>query len=816
MELADYDKRRLNLFLKANGFFLRKLGPSEHVFMGGDNNNDAQGDRYSWCKIPNAATKIDGLHLSERLEQIQEFEVDLSKGADSKYVEGIISRGSDMEPIWGNGKICDPGEILLPNYYQIKVREIGSYPVHVFQHRSGCNNFIILQNRYALYISSVRTIKIVDLTHLSTHNEILDAEQNLLIDDLFTNSSNEYTLSLMERLPSFMGVTVLVFGDSAGNVSFYRESSFITSFSAVPDKAVLNLRLPSERTKVLSCDYVDQSSNLTIFSSKEVLTVLFFDSKERTPISDEITFPASLSCITFLDCTVNGFIVICEDRTATKFTLHFPIKTLQSGQIYYELLEDSKAIDSHGLCSHDESTLISISKDDFLSVPKYEFLTLSYNTSRNEETVRQIYQNSMILEVLPLYPSESNYLGFGASIAQIEVPIPNFSLLYRNDESLVNCPIELRYTAYQKYGKHYHEVYVNKKVLNESFSQDPDCYISKRSHGYGDSKVGKVHVTSDRSDVRQTRIGWEIVSDAELDFCKDYKDKFLSLQDQVETLRIERKGYPCFDLQFIDNIECSADLLRRIYFHKTWKFTQIKSSELKSGEFSPSNIKDCFTARQLDIPILNRIDKDAVDEYVDKSIIKYLRICDESRFNNDGPKFFSKTSGSNFIFEATSTFETSLLGTDPIIMNAFTRPIFPLNFNCVDLSSNKIMVCHLREINCIVVANGSGLMFLYRLTEWRGIYAFRFEKILNILRIQDICDDSDDEERSTFCETNRRFTQNNSDFHHTCNECRLVIKYPMVQSMDYIHMPETNAVLLYVCTTACLVVYEISPNDFSR
>ncbi|CDO92826.1 unnamed protein product [Kluyveromyces dobzhanskii CBS 2104] len=809
MELDESDEQRLKLFLGANGFFLKKLNLQNGCDQSTVEHDHQQSSTYIWQKTANAEIEIDNLNLSDKLEQIGTFEVDLTNGSDADFVENVFSRATDLEPIWGNGMITDPADNLLPEQYRLRVTEKIFYP-HDTGDNSGYVNFTILRDRYAICTDSKGDIFLVDLARLGPHTQSLKDKLRLRAGDFFCDLSEDVRLTLLERLPSFMGLPALLLGDSTGRVVIYKETSAISHFYGKPENPVLRLQFSWSVTKVATCDYIDLLSNLTIFTHDNALAVVFFNSKESIPNVKNVIFPNTISNISFLSCTAAGYTAICQDETGHKYSIHFPILPLLNGTIQHELLDYSA--EPFGHSKNNSSSHMVVSKDDFLSVPRFEFLTLSYNAGRNERDVNRIYQTSMIFESLPLYPSESNNLGFGASIAQVEVPTPNFALLYENIESFSESPIQLRYTTYQKYGRCYERIYVNKKLAKE-VSEDPDFYISKRSHGAGDSKIYNVDQSSELPDLRLTRSDWKAVPYLHPTSHKSARDSLSILRNQLEELRSQRKGHSSLDLCTIDNFELSSKHLLQNHFFKAWKFCNIESSILQKEESLTLNFKQSFPFRKFEIAPIGGIGLPVVDDYVNKSILKYLRINDATRFDNDGPKFNSRASGDDFLLSVNSELRVQLFSADPMISNAFTTPVFPCNLNCVDLHSDFVMISLLKEISCIVVASGSGIVFLYRLTEWRGIYAFRFEKILNTIKIQDVCNVSDDEERLDFCEAKRRFASHDSTFQNSCNKCRIVIKHPTINSMDYTHDPATDVVSLYINTMEGLVVYEIAPNN---
>ncbi|SCV01942.1 LAMI_0G14752g1_1 [Lachancea mirantina] len=125
----------------------------------------------------------------------------------------------------------------------------------------------------------------------------------------------------------------------------------------------------------------------------------------------------------------------------------------------------------------------------------------------------------------------------------------------------------------------------------------------------------------------------------------------------------------------------------------------------------------------------------SLTNYVDKVSSLSQAVTPQSRFSAGGPRFELPLANETFFLVTTSTKLYLMLG-NPLIVNAYTADeIFPIqnvsSCGALDPQLNRIsIVCHIRELNCFVVASQIGLISLMRLTTYKGIHAFRQEYIL--------------------------------------------------------------------------------------
>lgn len=795
MQLEDDDIRRLKLFTLTNGYYLR-----ESCSVLNRESCDSQVDKTEliWCKAQFGKDYTP--EQIENLHQIKQFELDLSKGTNKEFIDSIIEQGSDAEPIWGTGCIDDPGDSLLRPSLRLNYVEKSIYKINE-RNDDPFDMIMILENRYGLMINSSGYIKVIDLCRLNSVDGTLCKESTVCthIRKMFPPTQSSFSLSFVQRLTSFMGLKVIAFGNSLGDIVFYEESYLALEYPPILENSILHLKLDEGYARISTCDGIGLSSNLTVLFNAETLTIIYFDTSFENPIMKTYQFEDKLTYVDFLRPAEAGFFLVIKKDSGVRHVLHFSLENLQQGKFLCEAID---SLSEKGTKEQNNLHMV-VSKDDFLSVPDFEFLTLSFNAPRNEHFIHKIYQNSLILESLPLYPSESNNLGFGACIAQIEVPVPNYSLIYENDDLLIDNPIHLRYTTYRKNRFHYEDIYANKKLLKSSQLDYEDCYVSRRAHGNGNSKVFKPEsstgICADNS-VKPSNS--EYLATLSLQLKAQYK--------RIDEIRHKMKGHSEFKIDSESFPYDRLDQLRAVHLHKSVFYESADIAIIQHLQCCNSSLKEALKMYIKDLSSYGEKKDPEHDSYVNAVIKKYLQIKDNSRFRNNGPKYDSIISDDNFVIEANDELSIRMYGTNPMILNAFTPSILCSNLNCVDLRSKKILICHIKELHCMVTATSSGLISLYRLTEWRGVYAFRFEKLLNVIKIQDVCLDSDDEGRTSFCETQRRFANHDQTFVNSCNKCRLVIENPDIHALNYTYHHDSLSASLYVSTPTKLVKYTIA------
>ncbi|CCD26068.2 Crt10p NDAI_0G02910 [Naumovozyma dairenensis CBS 421] len=163
-----------------------------------------------------------------------------------------------------------------------------------------------------------------------------------------------------------------------------------------------------------------------------------------------------------------------------------------------------------------------------------------------------------------------------------------------------------------------------------------------------------------------------------------------------------------------------------------------------------------------------------------------------------------------------------LLKAHPLLITSFTaEKVFPLeeaNFcSCHDFifALNRInTVCHIKELNCIVVASQVGLISLLRLTEYKGIYSFRQEYILG-WKSQDPQNPNEENRCILTSISSIRFGTER----WYCGIDDVYLPYYNITGMDYVYIPadEVNGlaayVILYVISGNCIRRFRVSSNQ---
>lgn len=768
MVLSDDDFDRLGVYLLVNGYFRQQKSVSQEGDFTDETNKDEQNviqDDSTWFKAVNAKFLINGLHLKDKLDQIGQFEVDLSAGKDAEFIHNISSEGSNMEPIWGDGCVTDPGETLLPESSRFKCL---GHSFNYFDSLNGNVNsqsFVIVENRYGIFCDGSENLPVYCLNKYISDGEHMKPLKVMTVDELFVStkhSGNPHSprepnnlFKLVKKLDSFMGIRAVAFASSSGDIVLYDTGLFSKMLQNKIVSPILCIKAPFAIENITSCDDASSSISILLLNSRSSINVLVFVESFKDPTELEISFPKAVNNLEFLNPTADGFTAICQLSCGTIFSLFFPKHDLLQGRISYEIL-DLVSTDNH--LEQSPITFCVVSKDNFATVSQYPFLSLNYNLAIERNTLEHIYQDSIILESLPLYPIESNHLGIGADIAQIEVPIPNYELLYENFNSLPSDPIRLRFTTYNKNGNSYSRVFVNNR-FTKTFNGNPTTsYISKRSHGLGNTKVYKAESSNHLTTVEKSKLGWNFVPESDLGTLWSTKDKVSLLKDRIEDIRLEKKGYYPFHPASYPFKPGHMENLRDLFSPATYSLrcfsTIFESLTPRNHDFVQNSSHNIPGPKHVSTE--NFTSNSSV--FVNQVIRKYSQLIPSSRFDVDGPKYNSKSSQNQLIFNVNSNLGTCLRGANPLMINALTDDPFPVEINCVDLCSEKNIVCHIKELSYVATATSFGIVFLYRLTTWRGIYAYRFEKLLNVTRIQDVCDDSDEESKSEFCETFQRLS----------------------------------------------------------
>lgn len=194
--------------------------------------------------------------------------------------------------------------------------------------------------------------------------------------------------------------------------------------------------------------------------------------------------------------------------------------------------------------------------------------------------------------------------------------------------------------------------------------------------------------------------------------------------------------------------------------------------------------------------------------------------------SEDSPLGYQLPEMHDEFFLVTTAHRLVLMKAHPLIITSATQhDIFPLDgvVTCTSKSLlqalNRInFVCHIKELQCVVIASQLGLVSLLRLTEYRGIYSFRQEYILG-WEVQDPINPSVE------CRCNRNLfnapiygvDEENSDSY--CGVCDVYFPMGDVCGLDYTYTAGDEALkrkgyaTLYVASRGALRAFKITTEN---
>lgn len=814
MSLCSGDVKRLRQFLKENGYF--RIPTSEEKLRQEERSQrclSLSGNKCSWYKATNLKLEYSDLGIDRHLKSISQFELDLSNGEDGKFISDLVSKGSDMEPIWGDGLISDPGEKLLPPG---KGTNISEPTTHYFKSTNSADtrqHFITIDNEYGLACHEGGYFEIYDLNVLNSSESLIVPVRKFKIDLQFDHLSGDpkfttesaQLITVAKRIDLFLGTEVLAIGTNNGYVLLFDATQF--SHDSGCSQPMLKFSFGYSVSHVLGLDDTLSPLSLVIITSGKRLSLVGFVEECEDPVTLNLELPYEVQDIELLSPSKEGFPVVIQTKTNSLLSFLISREELKAGALMFDII-DSFTQSNNSWRGSASTSLITLTEEDFLPVPQYEFLTLCYNPDTKSRQLKRICQDSIILQSIPLYPTESNHLGIGSVLAHTKVPTPNYGLLYPNYSA--TDPINLRYFAYRLNSENHSNVYVNQKLQSYFTDFEDNFHLCRRIHGMGNSKVGGVDFKRLSSQQPYRKLGSQSASSLNLKrVCGDPVEKAM-LPESIESLRMEQRGCnSLYNPRLLISFNKGFHILRAKF---EFRFISLLNLPMKvnppTKNIEPINAE---LMEEISAPLTELGEKInfEVAPYVDQLIKKCLQLITESRFDSDGPKFNSRISQRQFIFRIDSELTTSLCGADPIIVNASSEKLLPPEINCVDHPVDETILCHLKPLSYIVAASNSGFVFLFRLTSWRGLYAYRFEKMLNVIKLEDVCEESDEEGRNDFCQTTRLSSSELDSSLTSCAKCRIVVKHPSVHSLDYVYHSESNSVTLYISTPTTLSEYQI-------
>ncbi|GCE97201.1 hypothetical protein ZYGM_004433 [Zygosaccharomyces mellis] len=494
-------------------------------------------------------------------------------------------------------------------------------------------------------------------------------------------------------------------------------------------------------------------------------------------------------------------------------------------------------------------TVTPLKKKDFLQVPKFELLNLNYQTSFKRSILYSVTQDSLILDCHPSSAYCSGELGIGALTTQIPVPVAPLEWGCQN--GITNSNLQLRFTSFDKKGavtkaqlnsenaefvvpgygplfrvtrdseqnlgervikdspednyRHFYMFGERGCLQNEHLSDDAfkryDNFIFKNfnSHENDNSHGVYYHVWSDLDDDSGSQEPFDPHSLRENYGTHTHLNDKVTVYCPIPLTRYNPTSFP--DICGFTLAQAFADPMDRLVEDRP------PTSDERNSQFYDHlfPVDGLLAAGHLD-----EQPKWALHNHARK--VRHLLNMVES--NSKGSPFGYRLSelDEDFLF-VTSAHHIYLIKSHPLIVTSFTKDrIFPVNRITLCSRHEFLMaldrinfVCHIKELNCIVVASQVGLLSLLRLTEYNGIYSFRQEYILGWNPQMP----GDQNAQCILTYTNPDGLGNSCPY---CGIDDVVLPFYNIVGLDYSYVPEDKL----NCRGAYAILYVLSGNSLRR
>lgn len=494
-------------------------------------------------------------------------------------------------------------------------------------------------------------------------------------------------------------------------------------------------------------------------------------------------------------------------------------------------------------------TVTPLKKRDFLKVPKFEFLNLNYQTSFKRSILYSVTQDSLILECHPPSVYCSGELGIGALTTQIPVPVAPLEWGCQN--GITDSNLQLRFTSFNKRGtitrahlnsddaeifvpgygplfrvtrrsepnleervtkdlpednyRHFYMFGEHGCLQNEHLNDDAfkryENLIFKNASSHENESFNGVHyrVWSDIDDDGEVQEPFDPHSLREKDRARTHLDKKVTVYCPVPLTRYNPTSFS--DICGFTLTQAFADPVDRL-IEDTRPTSEERSSQAHDHLFPVDGL--------LAAGHLEGQPKWALHNHIRK--VRHLLNMVEP--DSKGSPFGYRLSelDEDFLF-VTSAHHIYLIKAHPLIVTSFTKDrIFPVSRITLCSRHEFLMaldrinfVCHIKELNCIVVASQVGLLSLLRLTEYNGIYSFRQEYILG----WNPQTPGDPNSQCILTYTNPDGSGNNCPY---CGIDDVVLPFYNIVGLDYSYVPEDKL----NCRGPYAVLYVLSGNSLRR
>ena len=430
--------------------------------------------RYTWDE--NGAVLSPHLRIKEKLAVARSFETVENREQDLEFIEEVYRDGSSREPVWGdNGKTLHPAALLLPERERLQVEELDCIPDTLWgnhrPHRENFNNNLTCICGQDLLLASASCIQISSL------EDVLDEDRGT-IEQFEISLSEGYSLYCQDddgtefgyppefeeedfgihfiKVCRFYGHEVLCACTENGTVLIYNMEDVLQARTAARTEASAGrtfARLRVGPRVVLdvpgSCWSVDifDDGNVKFIAAGHNgpgVTIFAHVKPNRTLVATEVPAKHNVPCVNFIKQPAGGGgpVVLAYASifgNVSTVAIENDIGSRESMAVRWRYLDTQFFGD---WCW----TVTPVTKRAFHSTNEFEFLTNNYNPSYKERTVQQVYQDSHVLQSLPLHLRHSSHLGIGAAVAQLKVPVAELQLT--NKEYTTMEHMVLRFTFF--------------------------------------------------------------------------------------------------------------------------------------------------------------------------------------------------------------------------------------------------------------------------------------------------------------------------------------------------------------------------------
>lgn len=458
--------------------------------------------RLRWVKDSTIPNELSNLQLKKYLDLVNSFQCIESVEKDLKFIEEVKRDGSAREPIWGdNGHTLSPSLLLLPLWERLKVENITTYKLlestqefPTYDNNKTCilkNGTIITaeENRILIGCFNERGDSLLFVESLDNiydifkiHIHVSDQEPRIDYDDMFP----DFTIHFMKKSKLY-GKDVLCVCTESGDVFIFDINQFITNSCSVDHNNIDSgensnaIPQPLFILKVLescwSIDIFDSDPNIKVIAvgSNDHKITIFYNLKGwETFLTSSIPLSHNIPCVSFIDGSAYDDCIFLSFASISGITGIIEINKIlgpdKNNPIQWKFLDIQQFPE---WCW----TITPVKKHDFRHVSNYEFLSNNYDTSVKDFELKNIIQDSLVLDQFPNNISLYGSLGIGACFAQTHIPVASLDLLNGIKYSNKKLKLKLRFTTI---GKNHSSLGPNVGIIKREYV----CYDEEKNCSY--------------------------------------------------------------------------------------------------------------------------------------------------------------------------------------------------------------------------------------------------------------------------------------------------------------------------------------------